>query len=98
MEALKIANHKHDLLWYLFPPPTTSDFERIILYSNLTDQDATHLRITPQDKNDLTEEVLTEVSVYFGMLYHLIEVFKVYADFADELSKYFLNPTVLMYQ
>jgi hypothetical protein len=81
-----------------YPPPITSDFERTILYSNLTDQDATHLRITPQDKNDLTEEVLTEASVYFGMLYHLIEVFKGHADFADELSKYFLNPIVLMYR
>jgi len=81
-----------------YHPPITSDFERTILYSNLTDQDATHLRITPQDKNDLTEEVLTEASVYFGMLYHLIEVFKGHADFADELSKYFLGPTVLMYR
>lgn len=65
----------------------TSDFERNVLCSNMTDQDAAHLRISLQDKNDLTEEVLTEVSVYFGMLYHLIEVFKSHADFADELSK-----------
>ncbi len=40
-----------------------------------------------QDKSDLIEEVLTEVSVYLGMLYHLIEVFKGHDDFADELSK-----------
>ena len=59
-------------------------------YSNLTDQDAAHLRITLQEKSDITEEVLTEVSVFFGMLYHLIEIFKGYDDFADELSEYFI--------
>jgi len=32
------------------------------------------------------EEVLTEISVYLGMLYHLVEVFKGQDDFADELS------------
>jgi hypothetical protein len=69
VEALKIANHKHDLL------------------CNLSDQDALHLRITLQEKGDLTEEILTEVSVYLGMLYHLIEIFKGHDDFADELSK-----------
>ena len=33
------------------------------------------------------EEITTEISVYLAMLYHLIEVFKGYDDFADELSK-----------
>ena len=33
------------------------------------------------------EELLTEISVYLGMLYHLVEVFKGYDDFADELSE-----------
>jgi hypothetical protein len=44
--------------------------------------------MTAQEKSDLTEEVVTEVSVFFGMLYHLIEIFKGYDDFADELSEY----------
>jgi hypothetical protein len=35
---------------------------------------------------DLIEEVNTEISVYLGMLYHLIEVFKDHDGFADELS------------
>lgn len=33
------------------------------------------------------EEVTTELSVYLGMLYHLVEVYKGHDDFADELSK-----------
>ena len=33
------------------------------------------------------EEVTTELSVYLGMLYHMVEVFKGHDDFADELSK-----------
>ena len=45
-----------------------------------------HLHITSQEKTDLMEEVLTEVSVYLGMLYHIIEAFKDHDDFADELS------------
>lgn len=90
VEALKIANHKHDLLWYLFLLSTFTASYGLSSYSNLTDQDAKHLRITLQEKSDLTEEVLTEVSVFFGMLYHLIEIFKGYDDFADELSEYFI--------
>lgn len=34
------------------------------------------------------EEVTTELSVYLGMLYHMVEVFKGHDDFADELSTY----------
>lgn len=37
------------------------------------------------------EEILTELSVYFGMLYHLIEVFKGHEDFAEELSKFYVQ-------
>lgn len=67
-----------------------ADSRNLSFLSNLTDQDAAHLRITLQEKSDLTEEVVTEVSVFFGMLYHLIEIFKGYDDFADELSEYFI--------
>ncbi|KAF8165029.1 hypothetical protein B0H34DRAFT_855483 [Crassisporium funariophilum] len=77
VEAVKIAEHKHDLLY------------------NLTDQDAAHLHITLQEKADLIEEVLTEVSVYLGMLYHLIEAFKGHDDFADELMS--LDPPLPVY-
>ena len=59
--------------------------------SNLSDQDVMHLHITSQEKTDLMEEVLTEVSVYLGMLYHLIEAFKDHDDFADELSASFIQ-------
>jgi hypothetical protein len=59
--------------------------------SNLSDQDVMHLHITSQEKTDLMEEVLTEVSVYLGMLYHLIEAFKDHDDFADELSTSFIQ-------
>ena len=56
--------------------------------SGLTDQDAAQLGMTPTDKADLLEEIITEISVYFGMLYLLVEVFKGHSDFADELSTY----------
>ena len=49
-----------------------------------------------QDKSDLIEEVLTEVSVYLGMLYHLIEVFKGHDDFADELSEHAVSRLTIM--
>jgi len=59
------------------------------LRSNISDQQAAHLHVTIQERADLIEEVLTEVSVYLGMLYHLIEVFKGHDDFADELSQWY---------
>jgi hypothetical protein len=34
--------------------------------------------------------VTTEISVYLGMLYHLVEIFKGHDDFADELSESWL--------
>jgi len=55
--------------------------------SGLSDQDAIRFNISLADKSDLLEEILTELSVYFGMLYHLIEVFKGHEDFAEELSQ-----------
>ncbi|TFK27022.1 N1221-domain-containing protein [Coprinopsis marcescibilis] len=65
------------------------------LLSNLSDQDAAHFHISLQDKTDLLEEVLTEISVYLGMLYHLIEVFKGHEDFADELMS--MDPPLPVY-
>ncbi|KIL68265.1 hypothetical protein M378DRAFT_8934 [Amanita muscaria Koide BX008] len=65
------------------------------LLCGLTDQDAVHLGISAADKGDLLEEVITEISVYFGMLYHLVEVFKGHDDFADELMS--LDPALPVY-
>ena len=56
-------------------------------FSSLSDADAAHFNISAQEKADLMEEVTTELSVYLGMLYHMVEVFKGHDDFADELSK-----------
>lgn len=50
--------------------------------------DTRHLNISVQDKADFLEEVNTELSVYFGMLYLLIEVFRGDDDFGEELSRY----------
>ena len=50
--------------------------------------DAAHFQITAAEKADFLEEFTTEISVYLGMMYHLIENFKEHDDFADELSKY----------
>ena len=46
-----------------------------------------HFNISVQEKADFMEEVTTELSVYLGMLYHMVEVLKGHDDFADELSK-----------
>jgi hypothetical protein len=59
----------------------------ILRASGLSDQDALRFNISLADKFDLLEEILTELSVYFGMLYHMIEVFKGHEDFAEELSQ-----------
>ncbi|TFK43232.1 hypothetical protein BDQ12DRAFT_674621 [Crucibulum laeve] len=65
------------------------------LLCSLTDQEAEHFHISVTEKADFIEEVLTEISVYLGMLYHLIEVFKGYDDFADELMS--LDPPLPVY-
>lgn len=59
------------------------------LCSRLTDADVAHFHISLSERSDFIEEVTTELSVYLGMLYHLIEVFKGHDDFADELSEHF---------
>ena len=40
------------------------------------------------EKADCIEEINTELSVYLGMLYHLVEILKGNDDFAEELSAY----------
>lgn len=42
--------------------------------------------ITVAEKQEFVEEVNTEMSIYLGMLYLLIEVFKGDDQFGDELS------------
>ncbi|KAF9076476.1 hypothetical protein BDP27DRAFT_1442530 [Rhodocollybia butyracea] len=83
LEALKIASSKHDLLM------------RVLPYLSLSEADLAQLGISPNDRQDVLEEVLTEISVYFGMLYHLIEIFKGHEDFADELMS--LDPPLPVY-
>jgi hypothetical protein len=58
--------------------------------SSLTDADAARFHISASERADFIEEVTTEISVYLGMLYHLIEIFKGHDDFADELSECYL--------
>ncbi|EGO27347.1 hypothetical protein SERLADRAFT_366889 [Serpula lacrymans var. lacrymans S7.9] len=62
---------------------------------SLSDADAAHYHITPAEKSDFLEEVTTEISVYLGMMYHLIEVFKERDDFADELMS--MDPPLPVY-
>ncbi|KAK1228877.1 Factor arrest protein 11 [Marasmius sp. AFHP31] len=88
IEALKIASSKQDLI-----AQTVTD--HIWFYRSLTDADIAQLGISQQDKSDLLEEVLTEISVYIGILYHLIEIFKGHDDFADELMS--LDPPLPVY-
>ncbi|KAJ3788830.1 hypothetical protein GGU10DRAFT_345110 [Lentinula aff. detonsa] len=65
------------------------------LLISLTETDLAQLNISQNDRQDVVEEVLTEISVYFGMLYHLIEIFKGHEDFADELMS--LDPPLPVY-
>ncbi|KAI9001102.1 N1221-domain-containing protein [Trametes punicea] len=65
------------------------------LLCTLSDADAAHFNISPQEKSDFMEEVTTELSVYLGMLYHMVEVFKGQDDFADELMS--LEPPLPVY-
>jgi hypothetical protein len=89
VEAMKIASSKHDLLWSVILSLVFGlNAFSYPLYSSLSEQDAAHFQISAQDRADILEEVTTELSVYLGMLYHVIEVFKGHDDFADELSKH----------
>ena len=72
---------------YLFPSTHFSALFAITSPSSLSDADAAHLNITASQKSDFMEEVTTELSVYLGMLYHMVEIFKGHDDFADELSE-----------
>ncbi|KAI0939241.1 hypothetical protein AcV5_000711 [Taiwanofungus camphoratus] len=65
------------------------------LLCSLSDADAAHFNISPMEKADFMEEVLTELSVYLAMLYHIVEVFKGHDDFADELMS--LDPPLPVY-
>ena len=60
----------------------------------MSDAEAAHFRISPDEKNVYMEEITTEISVYLAMLYHIIEVSKGYDDFADELSGFDLSRTI----
>ena len=53
----------------------------------LSDNELAHVHLTQEERAEVLEEINTEISVYFGMIYHLVEVFKGYDDFAEELSK-----------
>ncbi|KAF8559062.1 hypothetical protein OG21DRAFT_1503519 [Imleria badia] len=65
------------------------------LLCSLSDTDAAHFQITAAEKADFLEEFTTEISVYLGMMYHLIEIFKGRDDFADELMS--MDPPLPVY-
>ncbi|EMD40803.1 hypothetical protein CERSUDRAFT_111387 [Gelatoporia subvermispora B] len=65
------------------------------LLCSLSDADAQHFNISPTEKADFMEEVTTELSVYFGMLYHMVEALKGHDNFADELMS--LEPPLPVY-
>ena len=49
--------------------------------------DTQHFNISAAEKQESLEEVNTEVAVYCGMLYFLVQVFKGDDEFGEELSK-----------
>ncbi|KZT12541.1 N1221-domain-containing protein [Laetiporus sulphureus 93-53] len=65
------------------------------LLCSLSEAEAKRFNISEQEKMDFMEEVTTELSVYLGMLYHMVEVFKSHDDFADELMS--LDPPLPVY-
>ncbi|KAI6117629.1 hypothetical protein EV401DRAFT_2057754 [Pisolithus croceorrhizus] len=65
------------------------------LLCSLSDADAARFQITPTERADFIEEFTTEISVYLGMIYHIIEVFKERDDFADELMS--MDPPLPVY-
>lgn len=65
------------------------------LLSSLSDADAYQYNITPAEKQEFVEEVNTELSVYLGMLYFLVEMFKGDEQFGEELMS--LNPPLPVY-
>lgn len=54
--------------------------------SSLSEMDTRHFNISTSEKQEFLEDVNTELSVYFGMLYFLIEAFKNDEEFGEELS------------
>ncbi|KAF7331855.1 hypothetical protein MKEN_00065600 [Mycena kentingensis (nom. inval.)] len=58
------------------------------LLCGLSDEQAAQYHISVEEKAEFIEEVTTEISVYLGMLYHLVEIFKGHDDFADELMSF----------
>jgi hypothetical protein len=52
-----------------------------------SDLEASKINISAYDKAELIDEVCTEISIYLGLLYHVIEAVKGDDEFAEELSK-----------
>ena len=84
MEAIKLASSKLDILRFVFIESDCLSFSYD--FSNLTEQEMTHFNMTANDRQEFMEEVCTELSVYLGMLYFLLEVFKPDHEFGEELS------------
>ena len=71
-----------------------------MLFSMLTDAELAHIHLTQEDRAEVLEEITTEISVYLGMLYHIVETFIGHDDFAEELSESSctLHPTMRAYR
>ncbi|KAF8592589.1 hypothetical protein K439DRAFT_1625938 [Ramaria rubella] len=68
---------------------------KLDLLSNLADSDMAHFNLSAPEKQEFVEEICTELSVYLGMLYFLIEVFKGDDEFGEELMS--LEPPLPIY-
>ncbi|CEL63764.1 Striatin-interacting protein 1 homolog OS=Danio rerio GN=strip1 PE=1 SV=1 [Rhizoctonia solani AG-1 IB] len=63
--------------------------------SNISESDTRHLGISQAEKQDFIEEVNTELSMYYAILYFMVEVMKGDEDFGDELMS--LDPPLPIY-
>ncbi|CUA67731.1 Factor arrest protein 11 [Saccharomyces cerevisiae S288c] [Rhizoctonia solani] len=63
--------------------------------SNISESDTRHLGISQAEKQDFIEEVNTELSMYYAILYFMVEVMKGDEGFGDELMS--LDPPLPIY-
>jgi hypothetical protein len=56
------------------------------LLHNWTELELLDLKISSHDKGELLEEICTEISIYLGLVYHVVELLKGEDPLAEELS------------
>ena len=61
----------------------------------LSDADAERFGISLVERAECIEEINTEISIYLGMMYLMVEVLKELDDFSEELSEHRVYSLIL---